>query len=63
MTGSARLTQTDGERRDQLAAEEDELKQIAGPEERLAAKAQASRRAMGTQRWADPGADDDEEQR
>ena len=56
MTGSARLAQTDWERRDQLAAEEDELKQIAGHEERLAAEAQASRRATGAQRWADPGA-------
>ena len=63
MTGSARLAQTDRARRDQLAAEEDELKQIAGREERLAAEAQASRRAMGGQRWAAPDADDDKEQR
>ena len=63
MTGFARLAQTDWERRDQLAAEEDELKQIAGREERLAAEAQASRRAMGAQHWADPDADVDKEQR
>jgi circadian clock protein KaiC len=61
MTGSARLAQTDWERRDQFAAEEDELKQIAGREEGLAAEGQASRRAMGAQRWADPDADDDKE--
>ena len=61
MTGSARLAQADWERRDQPAAEEDELKQIAGNEEGLATEAQASRRAMGAQRWADPEADDDKE--
>ena len=42
------------ERRDQLAAEEEELKQIAGREERLAADAQAAWQAVGTQRWQIP---------
>jgi len=61
MTGSAGLTQTDRERRGQLAAGKDEVKQITGREGRLAADARASRRAMDAQ--ADPDADDDEEQR
>ena len=48
---------------DELAAQQAELERIAGREERLAADAQAARVAMGTQRWADPGQDDEEEQR
>jgi circadian clock protein KaiC len=63
MTGSAGLGQTDRERRGQLAAEKDQLEQIAGPEERLAAEARAARRATSAQRWAGPDADDAKEQR
>ncbi len=48
---------------DELAAQQAELERIAGREERLAADAQAARVAMGTQRWADPGQDDEKEQR
>ena len=48
---------------DELAAQQAELERIAGREQRLAADAQAARAAMGTQRWADPGEDDEEEQR
>jgi hypothetical protein len=48
---------------DELAAQRAELKRIAGREERLAADAQAAWPAMGTQRWADPDEDDDEEKR
>ncbi len=48
---------------DELAAKQAELKRIAGREERLAADAQAAWQAMGTQRWADPDEDDDEEKR
>ena len=40
-----------------------ELKRTAGCRERLAADAQAAWQAMGTQRWADPDEDDDEEKR
>jgi circadian clock protein KaiC len=58
MTGSARRAQTDGERPGQLVAEEDELTPIAGHKEGLAVQAQASRRAMAAQRWADPDAYD-----
>ncbi len=50
-------------RHDELAAQRAELKRIAGREERPAADAQAARPAMGTQRWADPDEDDDEEKR
>ena len=48
---------------DELAAQQAELERIAGREERLTADAQAARVAMGTQRWADPGQDDEKEQR
>ncbi len=48
---------------DELAAQQAELERIAGREERRAADAQAARVAMGTQRWADPGHDDEKEQR
>ncbi len=47
---------------DQLAAQQAELERIAGREERLAADAQAARAAMGAQRGADPGQDDEKEQ-
>ena len=52
-------------RQEEIAADEAELKQIAGREERLAAEANEVRRAIGTQRWADPHDPDadDEEQR
>jgi circadian clock protein KaiC len=63
MTGSAQLAQTDRARRGQLAAEEDELEQIAARGERLAAEARLSRRAMDAQRRADPDEDDDKGQR
>ena len=46
---------------DELAAQQAELKRIAGREERLAADAQAAWQAVGMQRGADP--DDDEEKR
>jgi circadian clock protein KaiB len=39
------------------------LKRTAGWGERLAADLQAAWQAMGTQRWADPGEDRDEEKR
>ena len=46
---------------EQIAGDEAELKQIADREERLPAGTDEARRAMGTQRWADPqDADDDE---
>jgi circadian clock protein KaiC len=48
---------------DEIAAQQAELERIADREERLAADAQAAQRAMGTRRWADPGEDDEEEQR
>ena len=48
---------------DELAAQQAELKRIAGREERLAADSQAAWQAMGTPRWADPDEDDDEEKR
>ena len=52
MTGSARI-----------AAQQTELEPIADREERLATGTQASRWAIGTERWADPADGDDEAQR
>ena len=48
---------------DELAAQQAELKRIAGREERLAADAQADRLAMAAQRWADPADPDDRAKR
>ncbi len=48
---------------DELAAQQAELERIAGREERLAADARAARAAMGAQRGADPGQDDEEQRR
>ena len=59
MQGQAQLAAL----QDELAAQQAELERLAGREERLAADAQAARVAMGTQRWADPGQDDEKEQR
>jgi hypothetical protein len=41
-------------RHDELAAQQAELKRIAGRAGRLAADAQAAWQAIGTPRWADP---------
>ena len=59
MQGQAQLAAL----QDELAAQQAELERLAGREERRAADAQAARVAMGTQRWADPGQDDEKEQR
>ena len=59
MQGQAQLAAL----QDELAAQQAELERLAGREEHLAADAQAARVAMGTQRWADPGEDDEEGQR
>jgi circadian clock protein KaiC len=48
---------------DEIAAQQAELEQIADHEELLATDDQAVRRAMSTQRWADPADRDDEAQR
>ena len=48
---------------DEIASDEAELERIADRQERQAAEADAAQRAMGDQRWADPAADDDQEQR
>ena len=48
---------------DEIASDETELKRIADRQERQAADAEAARQAMGDQRWADPAADDHQEQR
>ena len=47
---------------DEIAAQQAELKRIADREEHLATDTRAARRAMGTQRWADPADRDDEAQ-
>jgi len=47
---------------DEIASDETELERIADRQELQAADADAARRAIGTQRWADPDADDDQEQ-
>jgi circadian clock protein KaiC len=58
------LRQRIAQLQEEIAADEAEIKQMADRQEHLAADAGAARRAMGTQRWADPAAPgDDEEQR
>ena len=47
---------------DEIASDQTELERITDRQERRAADADAARRAIGTQRWADPAADDDQEQ-
>jgi circadian clock protein KaiC len=48
---------------DEIASNEAELERIADRQDQQAAEADAARRALGDQRWADPDADDDQEQR
>ena len=46
---------------DEIASDEAELERITDRQERQAADVDAARRALGTQRWADPAVDDDQE--
>jgi hypothetical protein len=47
---------------EEIAAQQAEPKRIADRRERLAADAQDARQAMGAQRWADRGQDDEQEE-
>jgi len=47
---------------EEIACDEAELEEIANRQQRLAADADDAQRAIGAQRWVDPGQDDDEKQ-
>ena len=48
---------------EEIASGQAELEEIADRQQRLTADAGDAQRAMGTQRWADPGQDDDDDEK